>query len=93
VTPGLKALQRSVTAKVVFIGVLILILLIPLGMIEGLSASGSFSTASARDDIARAWGQAQTVGGPILVVPFTYTRDVPDNTFANAERHRNHDQG
>jgi len=86
VTPGLRSLQGSVTAKVVFIGVLVLILLIPLGMIEGLVSERQSLYVLARDDIARAWGQAQTVGGPILVVPFTYTRYVTDDKFVNAER-------
>src|SRR5262245_64213380 len=56
-------------------------------MIEGLVSERQSLYVLARDDIARAWGQARTVGGPILVVPFTYTRDVPDSSFANAERH------
>ena len=82
----LKALQGSVTAKVVFVGVLILVLLIPLGMIEGLVGERQILYDVARADIARAWGQAQTVGGPILVVPFTYTRYVTDVNIVNAER-------
>jgi inner membrane protein len=86
VTPGLRTLQGSVTAKIVFIGLLILILLIPLGMIEGLISERQYLYGVARDDIARAWGQAQTVGGPILVVPFTYTRYVTDENIVNAER-------
>jgi inner membrane protein len=85
-TPGLKALQGSVTAKVIFIGVLILTLLIPLGMIEGLVSERQYLYGTAHDDIARAWGQAQTVGGPILVVPFTYTRNVADETAVTPER-------
>ena len=85
-TPGLKALQGSVTAKVVFIGVLILILLIPLGMIEGLVNERQYLYGTARDDIAQAWGQSQTVGGPILIVPFTYTRYIADEAIVNAER-------
>jgi inner membrane protein len=85
-TPGLKALQGSVTAKVVFIGLLILVLLIPLGMIEGLVGERQHLYGTARDEIARAWGQTQTVGGPILIVPFTYTRYVTDETIATPER-------
>jgi inner membrane protein len=79
-TPGLKTLQGSVTAKVVFIGVLILILLIPLGMIEGLVSERSQLYETARSDIGQSWGQAQIVGGPIVVVPFSYTRYVNAQT-------------
>ena len=71
---GLKTLAGSVTGKVTFIGLLILVLLIPLGMIEGLVAE--------RSQLYDAWrattsggrgGEAQIVGGPILIVPFSYT--------------------
>ena len=68
---GLKALAGSVTGKVTFIGLLILVLLIPLGMIEGLVHERSQLYGMARDDIGRSWGEAQIVGGPILVVPFS----------------------
>ncbi len=72
----LKALSGSVTGKVLFIAFLILILLIPLGMIEGLVVERAFLYGTARDDIGRSWGQTQTIGGPILVVPFAHTRYV-----------------
>jgi inner membrane protein len=65
-----------VTAKVVFIGLLILVLLVPLGMIEGLVNERSQLYETARRDIGQSWGQAQIVGGPIVVVPFSYTRYV-----------------
>jgi inner membrane protein len=69
-----KNLSGSVTGKVLFIAFLILVLLVPLGMIEGLVAERAQHYDAARDDIGRAWGRAQTIGGPILVIPFSYTR-------------------
>jgi inner membrane protein len=71
-----RALAGSVTVKILFIAFLILVLLIPLGMIEGLISERSQLYEGARADIARSSGQAQTIGGPILVVPFAYTRYV-----------------
>jgi inner membrane protein len=71
-----RALQGSVTGKVLFIGLLTLVLLVPLGMIEGLIRERTHLYESARADIAASWGGAQTIGGPILIVPFTYTRYV-----------------
>ncbi len=71
---GLKALAGSVTGKVTFIGLLILVLMIPLGMIEGLVYERSQLYDLDRNDIGRSWGEAQIVGGPILVVPFSHTR-------------------
>ena len=70
----LKTLSGSVTAKVLFIALLILILLIPLGMIEGVILERSHLYATAREGVGQSWGQAQAIGGPIVVVPFTYTR-------------------
>lgn len=75
-TPALKSLSGSVTGKVLFIGLLILMLLIPLGMIEGLVNERSQLYDTARADIGQSWGHAQVVGGPIVVVPFSYTRYV-----------------
>lgn len=69
-----EALQGSVTGKVLFIGALVMLLLVPLGMIQELIRERSGLYDVARADIAGAWGGAQTIGGPILVVPFQYTR-------------------
>jgi inner membrane protein len=70
----LRDLQHSVTGKVLFIGALVLLLLVPLGMIEGLIRERRQHFEAARADVANAWGASQVVGGPILVVPFRYTR-------------------
>jgi inner membrane protein len=70
----LRDLQHSVMSKVLFIGALILLLLVPLGMIEGLIRERRQHFEAARADVANAWGAAQVVGGPILVVPFRFTR-------------------
>ncbi len=70
----LEQWQSSVTGKVVFIGALILVLLIPMGMIEGLVRERLHRYETARNAVAVAWGRSQTIGGPILAVPFRYTR-------------------
>jgi inner membrane protein len=70
----LHQLQGSVTGKVLFIVILTLLLLIPLDMIEGLIEERTQLYDTARADIANSWGQPQTVGGTVLIVPFEYTR-------------------
>ncbi len=70
----LQSLQTSVMGKVLFIGVLILALLIPLGMIEDLTIERAHRAEATREEIASTWGGAQVIGGPILVVPFRFTR-------------------
>jgi inner membrane protein len=69
-----ETLQGSVTGKVLFIGGLILLLLLPVGMIKGLIHERASLYDTARSNVASAWGASQTIGGPILVVPFQFTR-------------------
>lgn len=66
--------RNSVTFKVLFIGVLTLLLLIPVSMIEGLIGERMSLYAEARRDVANAWGAEQTIGAPILILPFQYTQ-------------------
>jgi inner membrane protein len=70
----LETLKTSVLGKVVFIGGLTLVLLIPLGMIERLIAERANRYELASIDVAATWGHAQTLGGPILIVPFRFTK-------------------
>jgi inner membrane protein len=76
----LSSLQGSVTGKVLFIGLLILLLLVPLGMIQRLISERMQHYATARADVANSYGEAQTIGGPILVVPFQFTRHVHEDS-------------
>ncbi len=69
----LETFRTSVFGKVLFIGVLIFSLLIPLRMIRGLIVERAQRHETARAEIAGTWGGAQTLGGPILVVPFRFT--------------------
>ncbi len=64
-----RFLETSVTGKALFIGALVLTLLVPLGMIERLIAERSLTYQAARTEVGRTWGQRQTIGGPILIVP------------------------
>lgn len=64
-----RFLQTSVTGKALFIGALVLTLLVPLGMIERLIAERGQRHDAASAEVASTLG-SQTVGGPILIVPF-----------------------
>jgi len=74
----LSRMRGGVTVKVIFIGLLGLVLLIPAKMIEGLIAERSARAAEARAEIGNLWGNAQTVGAPMLALPFRYTEGVGD---------------
>ncbi len=70
----IKRAQQSVSGKVLFIAALVLLLLIPMSMIKGVISERAHLLRAARANIAGAWGNAQTIGGPILVMPYRYTR-------------------
>jgi len=69
-----QTLQGSVTGKVLFIGGLILLLLLPIGLIKELILERTHLHDTARANVASSWGAPQILGGPILVVPFQFTR-------------------
>lgn len=73
----LHRLRASVTFKLLFVGFLVLLLLIPMGMIESVIYERNHLYLSAKQDIMNAWGREQTVGGPILTLPYRipYTDD------------------
>lgn len=68
--------RGSVTLKILLIGFLALLLLIPAKMIEGLIGERGARAAAARAEVGNFWGNAQTAGGPMLALPFRYTETV-----------------
>lgn len=73
----LHRLRASVTVKLLFIGFLVLLLLIPMGMIESVIYERHHLYLSAKQDIMNSWGREQTIGGPVLTLPYRipYTDD------------------
>lgn len=69
------------------LGLLILILLIPLGMIEGRVQERGARRDEAAAGVAKSWGQAQTVAGPILRVPYR-VQWLEKEGDKHVERHR-----
>ena len=65
-----QRLRTSVTVKLLFIGFLVLILLIPMGMVRSVIYERNHLYLSAKQDIMNAWGREQTVGGPVLTLPY-----------------------
>ena len=63
-------LRNSVTMKLVTMGILILLLLIPASMIESLIREREGRRATAILEISEKWGHAQTLAGPILTIPY-----------------------
>jgi inner membrane protein len=63
-------MKRTMTKKMLVIGGLVLLLLIPLMMIEGVVQERSSYRDEARRSIAQSWTGEQKVVGPLLVVPY-----------------------
>src|SRR6478736_2153449 len=64
-------LKESVMIKLMSIGFLILILLIPSSWIESLINERQYRAADVMREISSKWSTDQTVMGPVLVIPFT----------------------
>ncbi len=73
--------RESVTGKLLFIGLLVIVLLIPLGMIESQIAERGRRADEAAREVANSWGGYQTIGGPILVFARETAR--PPSLLAN----------
>jgi inner membrane protein len=58
--------------KLIGVGVLILLLLIPLGMITGVLNDRLTRRNEAVADITSSWGKEQSVIGPVLGIPYQY---------------------
>ncbi len=63
-------MTRSLTFKVLAIGVLLLMLLVPLAMLDGLVRERQQMKRTATQDVAEMWGGPQTIAGPLLAVPY-----------------------
>jgi inner membrane protein len=68
----------DISKRVVMLGILILIMLIPLTMISDLVSERSYRRYEVENQIAEQWGGYQVVSGPVLMIPYvtrsTYTR-------------------
>ncbi|MEM9836348.1 MAG: cell envelope integrity protein CreD [Bacteroidota bacterium] len=64
--------RRSVTLKLFVIGLLILLLLIPASMLDGLIYERQRLRDSAQTEVASKWGLTQRIGGPVISVPYRY---------------------
>ena len=60
--------------RVSFFILLVLIMLVPLGMVEGVIEERAATKAQVEEEIGAQWGPPQTVSGPVLVIPYETTR-------------------
>lgn len=70
----LQWVQKSTTSRMVVIGVLSLILLIPLNYIENIIIERSYHQKNVVNEIDQQWGNEVSLYGPIIRIPYkTYT--------------------
>lgn len=62
--------RTSITLKMIIIGILILVLLIPSNMIESLIHEREHTRNQAVKEVASKWGLEQTIGTPIISIPY-----------------------
>lgn len=75
----LKNFTSSITFRFFMIGGLILVMLIPLAMVSDLIEERKNRQQNATSEISQKWGSAQTLMGPILIIPYetvTYQKKI-----------------
>jgi len=77
----------DVTKRVIVLGILVLVLLIPLMMIGDMVAERANRRYQVESEIAGLWGGSQAIGGPVLAVPYVTRTDstLPGGTVVPSE--------
>jgi inner membrane protein len=75
-----QKIKNSITIRLLSIGFLVLILLIPTSMIENLIREREYRREDVTREVSSKWGDAQTITGPILTIPYIkYVKDQDKN--------------
>jgi inner membrane protein len=81
-----QKIRESLTIKLLTIGILILLLLIPLNMVQDLVRERQSRSNDVIAEVSENWSRAQTLSGPILTIPYTsyeqVTQDKETKTIA-----------
>ena len=62
--------RNSITIKFIIVGLMILALLIPVGMIKNLIHERNVLRNSVISEVIYKWGNPQTIAGPIITIPY-----------------------
>jgi len=81
-TLTIKSIANILYFKLAAIVILALLLLIPTAMTESLIHERQWNRQSAVEEVSSTWGQAQTIAGPFLSIP--YTRKIVSQTDKGA---------
>ena len=74
-----QKIRESLTIKLLTIGALILLLLIPLDMVQRLIRERQYRSNDVISEVSENWSRAQTMSGPVLTIPYiSYERVTQD---------------
>ncbi len=77
-------IKRSITLKIVSVGILILLLLIPTAMVQNLISERQARRDAVVREISQKWGAPQTITGPFMTIPYkVFFTDAADQTRFN----------
>ena len=79
-------MQRELTIKILTIGILSLLVLMPLEMIKKKISDRDIFRSQAAHSVAKSWTKEQTVLTPILVLPYTYISNPSSDITQNDQR-------
>lgn len=68
--PALRDNSIDLAFRLLLLGALIGLLLVPLSMIRGLVAERQQRSLDVEQEIAALWGEQQAIGGPVLTIPY-----------------------
>lgn len=76
--------------RLIFLSILVLLMLIPLEMVEGVVQERAERKRDVATEIGDQWGPAQAVGGPLLVIPYDVTETRPRSDGSSESRSVRH---
>lgn len=82
--------ERSNLIRIALLAFIALLLQIPIGMVESTIHQRSTTKDEAVAEVTQKWGQAQTLIGPMLILPYNYTTTDANNPKAAATVVRRH---
>lgn len=80
-------IRNSVTIKLLSMGLLILLLLIPAFMIQSLIREREYRQQEAIREVSGTWSLAQTLAGPMLVIPYKVYRTTDNDQVIETTQH------
>jgi len=78
--------KNRLLIKGLLIGFLILLMLIPAALINNLVQERFKRQQEVIDDVSRSWAGAQTVGGPVLILPYNYSYEGSDKKIITVRK-------